>query len=331
MMQEVLSTKIKIYRFEVRIIDLMFLIAVSLIGLLTRISFYPWKSLDYTVHLENWFLAYKNNLLGTLGQPVGDYTAIYNYVLAILSLLGNNSLYLIKSVSVIFDYVGALYFSKIAYKLTNENKNMGYLAYAIFLMLPTVILNSSAWAQCDVIYITFILISFYQMLNNNESLTLFFFSISLSIKLQAIFFLPFLLFLLIKGKIKLRYFLWIPFIYSITIIPMLLFGRSLVSCFETYFIQMGEYNNLVYSAPTIYNFFDINESDLIVRTGLLYSILIIGVICYYFYDRTTLTCANFMLKFSTLFLMIVPFLLPKMHDRYFMLADVFTALCTIPV
>lgn len=53
MMQEVLSTKIKIYRFEVRIIDLMFLIAVSLIGLLTRISFYPWKSLDYTVHLEN--------------------------------------------------------------------------------------------------------------------------------------------------------------------------------------------------------------------------------------------------------------------------------------
>ena len=110
---------------------------------------------------------------------------------------------------------------------------------------------------------------------------------------------------------------------------MLLFGRSLVSCFETYFIQMGEYNNLVYSAPTIYNFFDINESDLIVRTGLLYSILIIGVICYYFYDRTTLTCANFMLKFSTLFLMIIPFLLPKMHDRYFMLADVFTALCTI--
>lgn len=326
-MKDQLLKKIRLYKFEIRVIDIIFLFSVTFVSLLIRVSLYPWQSSDYLVHLEKWFLAYKNNIFETLKSPVGDYTAMYNYILAFLSLIGDNSLYLIKSISVIFDFIGAIFFSKIIRKICNEN--VSYLAYAIFLCLPTVILNSSAWAQCDVIYVTFILISFYQLLNEKESAALFFYSISLSLKLQAIFFLPFYLFLGVKKKIKFRCFLWIPIVYILSIIPMLCLGRPLISCVKTYLVQMSEYNNLVYAAPTIYTFWDIDGLTLLVRTGVLYCVLIVGSLCYYCYEKVNVNASKELLKFSTLLVLIIPFLLPKMHDRYFILADIFTALCTI--
>ena len=74
-------------------------------------------------------------------------------------------LFLIKFVSIIFDYVCAIYSLKIVYKLTNKNILLSLIAYASVLFLPTVMLNGAMWGQCDSIYTSFILISLYYLLD----------------------------------------------------------------------------------------------------------------------------------------------------------------------
>ena len=327
-MNKLLLKNIKIFGIQFRLIDVIFLIAVILVSMLVRVSLYPHQSWDYILCLKEWFISYKENLSYTLAHPVGDYTAIYNYILAILSLLGNNSLYLIKTVSVIFDYIGAIVFSLIVFSIT-DNRKITLIGFAVFLMLPTVILNSSAWAQCDIIYATFILLAFYMILKNKYMLAMVFYSISFSIKLQAIFFLPFLIFLFVKGKIKARYFLFIPAVYCLSNLPMMMFGRSFADCIKTYFLQMNGYSGLVYSAPSLYAFFNIEESKMLVNTGTLYCIFVVGFICYLFYEKVGKGENKNLLYLATLLLLVIPYFLPKMHDRYFFLADIFTVLCAL--
>ena len=56
-MKDQLLKKIKLYKFEIRVIDIIFLFSVTFVSLLIRVSLYPWQSSDYLVHLEKWFLA----------------------------------------------------------------------------------------------------------------------------------------------------------------------------------------------------------------------------------------------------------------------------------
>ena len=94
-------------------------------------------------------------------------------------------------------------------------RSLPLVCFAVVLFAPTVVVNSSAWGQCDSIYAAFCLGSLYFLLRNKPWWACVFFGVALSFKLQAIFFLPVLIIVLVVNRQRLLALLAVPATFAV--------------------------------------------------------------------------------------------------------------------
>jgi Gpi18-like mannosyltransferase len=271
--------------------------------------------------------------LTAFANPFSDYTPLYLYFLKLLSFIHIYDLFTIKSLSILFD----LFLAFVAYLILSRTLNNKYIAgtffmaFALVLMIPTVILNSSLWAQCDSIYSAFTLLSLYFILRDRPVAASISFGIAISFKLQAIFFLPVLLgYLLARSARAWVNILWIPVIFVITLIPAWLGGGDFVYLLLTYVRQAGEFTDLTLSAPSVFAFINSNAISPAFSAVLSFVGYIIGlVIALWVISMVKDVFQKYMesreekiVLIALVSVLFIPFFLPHMHDRYFYLADV---------
>ena len=186
------------------------ILVITFLALLIRCIWLNGKSGDYIFFLELWVDTIKQyGGFKSLKYNIGDYNVPYIFILTCISYFKINSLYLIKFVSIFFDFICTIFSYKIVNKVTN-NKSIALFSYLIILFLPTLIINGSLWGQCDSIYASFILISLYYLLDKKYIKSFVFLGISFAFKLQFIFILPLYIVLFFREKdIKWYYFLLI--------------------------------------------------------------------------------------------------------------------------
>ncbi len=109
----------------------------------------------------------------------------------------------------------------------------------VIVFAPTIFINSGAWGQCDAIYTAFCLGSLYFLLKERPAWACVFFAVALSFKLQAIFFLPVLLIVLLKRKLSLKYLALIPLIFLLMLMPAYIAGRDAQSLLTIYVGQVS--------------------------------------------------------------------------------------------
>ena len=322
---------LKKYCFEV----LFFIITI--VSLKIRTNFIRLESGDYQNFLYTWFNQIKEGGgLLALKQEIGDYNIPYLFIIAILSYLPINPLISIKMVSIIFDYSMAIVAMLIIYEIFKDKKNKhiyALLTYSIVVILPTVVLNSSAWAQCDSIYTTFILLSLLFIIKEKYFKAFIFFGIAFSFKLQSIFILPvFIILYLANKKFSIYYFFIIPIVNIIMCLPAIMAGRSVISCFSIYFNQTGTYTDYIsMNFPSIYAMLikPIGGSNLIANVdkafssfGILFTLSIFVIIAIIVIYKDIKIDKKMVISLSLWSVMICTFLLPSMHDRYMYMADV---------
>ena len=101
----------------------LFVIVTSLFALLVRIAPLNFQSSDYSSFTSKWFdVLRENGGFKGLGTYVGDYNAPYMTIMAALTYIPVNSLYTIKAVSILFDFVLALSAGYLVAMLVNNNK-----------------------------------------------------------------------------------------------------------------------------------------------------------------------------------------------------------------
>ncbi|MEG0895822.1 MAG: hypothetical protein RSE93_08895, partial [Oscillospiraceae bacterium] len=207
--------KEKIYK-NIRIVDAIAVILIVILSLIAKVSMFEFKSGDYNIFLQPWYEIMKNiGGFKSLALDIGDYTPAYMYFMALLTYIPIDSLIGIKIFSCLFDIFLAVGVALIAYNFTNNNQK-AILAFGIASIAPTIMLNSGMWGQCDVIYTSFIIYSLYCLLKNKPFAATIFFGISISFKIQAIFFFPVLIVLWLKNKYKFKYFFVIPLVYVVS-------------------------------------------------------------------------------------------------------------------
>ncbi|HBG55325.1 MAG TPA: hypothetical protein DDW99_03590, partial [Ruminococcaceae bacterium] len=131
--------------------SLLFLVAVTTLAFAVRLKFLPFGSADSLRALQGWFAQLKQNGgLAAAGRLAGGYLPPYFYLLALMSYLPGRDLYLIKLLSFAGDIVLAVFALKIV--RLKYAQFWGEIAYAAVLLLPSVVLNSGAWGQCDSFY-----------------------------------------------------------------------------------------------------------------------------------------------------------------------------------
>lgn len=107
--------------------------------------------------------------LKQLGENVGDYNLIYQYVLLLISKAPLKDLYLVKLFTVLFDYGLALTMMQAAGYFASEKAKVPVLL--IVTALPTVLINGACWGQCDTVYVCFIVLSLYLVKTKRPALS----------------------------------------------------------------------------------------------------------------------------------------------------------------
>lgn len=344
-------------------------------AMMIRLAFFDKTNTDYEWFLSRWIEHYRTNGgFAAMKDSIGNYNIPYLYFLAMFSYSSINDLYLIKLLSVFFDIILAYAGMRLVQKCCGRTTR-GTVCFFVILYLPTVILNSAYWGQCDSIYVSFALLGLelalpergmhkfvektekketYNILDyfdmytatlptevpqntliekdgSHPLLSMVCIAAAFGFKLQAVFIMPIWLTLWIWRRYKWYTFAAFPLTYLIIILPAVLLGRPFRDAVMLYADQAGTVGDaLNYNSPSLTAFIR-NPANSGRTSGILIAaafaamllLLIIGICV-----RRNLTPGG-MLTYTALMVLVIPFLLPHMHDRYFYCADILTTVIAV--
>ena len=328
--RSVLTHKISVKKITFTVMDILLFLVLTGFALIMRYALRNVVAGDYKMFFEPWVATLREAGGGIKGLSAEfeyvDYTTPYLTILSFISICPFlNTLLLMKLVSIFFDFVAAFAVMAIVYDRT-KNMTYGILGYGALLMIPTVLTNGAMWAQCDIIFTSFVLWSLYFMLKGKTAWSMAFYGIAFAFKLQTLFLAPLYVILWMKGKVKLKHFLFLPLMYVIGMIPSLLAGKSFWELISVYFFQANgqmDIYALSHKFPNIYQLigtdsflFEYADAGIWVTLGALM------ILMYCFARKQYEMNACLLLRMGMLLTMTVVFFLPHMHERYAILVDV---------
>lgn len=301
---------------------LLGLIALFALGLLARLF-----TGKITGDMSKFYFIWYQNILDN-GAAVAfrehliGYTPAFWYLFAGTTLLDPilPRVTAIKLLPILFDFISTYFVYKIV-RIKYPHGNLPYWAAGLFFTLPTIFINSAQWGQMDALYTTFLIISLFFFLKEKPLQGMLAFALSFSIKFQAIFFVPFLVVLLLKKKVRWWQFLLVPAVYVISCIPAVILGSSWLDVLTIYLRQTTLFSQLSLNAPNLYIFvpWEVAEPALMIGFIVAFCTLTAWIICTALNKREI--TPERMVLLALISVSLTPFVLPRMHERYFYPAD----------
>ena len=303
----------------------LFWLNLFLLAVIVRLPWANFISRDYEVFLERWYIfIVKNGYFAALEYDFSNYNVPYLYLLSIAapSFISYKGYIVIKFISVVFDFVLAFFVYKCVSLKYGKSNTAPRIAALVTLLFPTVILNGSAWGQCDSIYSSFLVACLYALLRGRQFGAFVAFGLSFAFKPQAIFLAPLFLWMLVKKQVNWRYFFLSPLVYIVTLLPAWIVGRPLGDLLRIY---IDTYANkprfLNFNAPNLYQWIP-NRYFSLHPIGTAFAALVVVVIAVLVYKSRVEVTDNLVVYLATFSMLVMPFILPKMHDRYYFPAEV---------
>ena len=328
------TKKFKIKNFEIGFLDILLLVFATVFGCYIRYALRDVVAGDYKMFFEPWVATLREAGGGFKGLSAEfeyvDYTTPYLLILSFISICPLfNTLILMKMVSIFFDFVAAIAVGFIVYDMTGK-KQSGYMAYTVMLFVPTIVANSAMWAQCDIIFTSFVMLSLLYMLRDKPRISLIFYGVAFAFKLQTLFIAPLYLLLWVKKKMKIQHFLWLPIVYFIGIIPSWIAGKNLWDLLTVYLFQANGEMDIYKLSHKFPNVYQIIGTDSFLReyadAGIYFTLAVLMVLMYYIAQKNFVFTKDLIIRMGMFFVMVVVFFLPHMHERYGILADVLSVI-----
>lgn len=316
-----------IYKYK----DILMLIFVSILALIIRISLLKFQSYDFKNFLLPWFEEIKKNGgLQALHNQVGNYGITYQFLIAVATYIPVKPIIMYKTLSIFFDYVLAFSGANLVKQISSKFSRESFvITYSIILFVPTIIMNSGLWGQCDSIYCSFVLLSLLEIIKDKKVSGFILLGIAFAFKLQTVFVVPFFLLLYLKRRdFSITLFGISLIAFYICCIPGIVMGRKWTAPFLIYSGQTDETRiNLFYpnlsGILTKLNDGDIFTYKIMVHFFILLTIAILSVGGYYLLSNYKGAWDNSeILLYATWIAWTCVMFLPNMHDRYGYLVDV---------
>jgi Gpi18-like mannosyltransferase len=314
--------------------------AVPLIGILLLASLiYSWLIGWRTTDVEWWFVPWLDYIIqhgakASLEAPLqvqiegvngfANYSPPYLYLLVLASKASAwlPSFLLVKLVSV----AGAMFCAGCIYYLIRAlaPASVALLGAAGLFLVPSVALNGPAWGQTDMIWSALAALVVAFALRQRWAAMMLAFGAAVAFKLQAVFVAPFLLYMVLSYRISPRYFLLPVLAYAAMMLPAWLAGRPAWGLATVYLEQAGAYRWLSLNAPNPWSFVQYTrlisyETGVLLGTAAaVLTALSLGALSV----RWRRLHGGDLLLLAVTVAAAMPYVLPKMHERYFFLADI---------
>ena len=315
------------------------MVLAAAIGLLIRWAGRDFVSLDMRDALLPWFDQIKAaGGLSALSSQVGDYGLLYQTIISLMTYVDISPIYQYKLLSVAFDAALAV-MAALVYKDLMLNGLNGKaqtvsrevhesiltrsaLVGVLVWLLPTVMLNSAYWGQCDSIYAFFCLATLYQLRRGSYLFAFVLLGLAFSCKLQTVFIVPFIaVYYLITKRFSVVYILLSVAVMWLMGVVAFAYGRGLLAPLQIYYGQSSHYELMYLSFPSFgvllgddywgFRWYAIFFTLCVVVTGMY--------VCLnhrrFLHSRVNYYCV------VAWFIWSMVLFLPCMHDRYAYLLD----------
>jgi Gpi18-like mannosyltransferase len=292
---------------------------------LVYVTCVPLSNGDIREHLLHW-TAYliEHGRFDALGETFSEYAPPYLYLLSLGTLLAPfvGQLASIKMVSI----AGTVFLACCMRGLlaTCVDAPAARRGGLLTLCLPTVVANGPAWGQCDALYAGCALLAIAAAARGHVLAMMVAAGVALSFKLQAVFVGPLLLATLLAGRGRWWTLVLLPITYAMLMLPAWIAGRPIRDLALLYLAQGAYFHDLARSVPNIWQVLRAIAPRLPYGPGVAVgltlaagAVLLIGVTA-----RRALEDPRRVVLVALTGAILVPYLLPKMHNRYFFLADV---------
>jgi Gpi18-like mannosyltransferase len=303
----------------------MILFMSILFAILLRLSLVDYKTLDFFTSLKPSYNAISSIGFSAFSTNFSTYNPPYLYLLYVIARLFTNmpAVIAVKLPALVADFIcGYLVYRIVQTKYTATL--LPLVAGMAVLFAPTVLLNSAFWGQADSLFTAGLLACIYFLMEKEHSLAFFYFGIAMAFKLQAIFMVPLLFAFFLKNAISWKYFLIIPVVLILALIPSWLAGRPILDLLKIYLYQYPQFQLPTINAASIYSWLPATEQvfNLLYIPGLL-----AGAIAGFFIVTIAYKCPNelsksIIVELALLATLVIPFFLPAMHEQCFYPADI---------
>ena len=191
------------------------------------------------------------------------------------------------------------------------------------LFLPTVLMNSALWGQCDAMYASGLAACVYYLLGNRAGAAMVAYGLAFSLKPQAVFLAPLILVLVWQRRFS-PLLLYVPVaVYVLLTLPACVAGRSFLELVLLYANQrILPFPALTLGATNLYQWLPGVPFEPFFKAGL--ALAVVSAVAFMialarrFPDGLG---SPVLLQAALLSLVLMPYLLPAMHERYFFAAD----------
>lgn len=301
------------------------LVAVAAAVAAVYALFWPAVTGDMRTFLEPWLdVILANGRIGAFADPFSNYTPTYLYLLSAFSLLvGALSKYSVIKALAVF---GALLLGIATLRLVRAaGDGEARPALALWVMLlPSVIVNAPGMGQCDAFWAAACVMAVAAAIERRPVAMLVWFGIGIAFKAQAIFLAPFILQRLLAQRTPVPLWPLPGLVYALAMLPAILAGWPPLHAATVYLRQAEWGEDFIGNAANPWSFvhhFARADGAGWLWLGHLAALVAVGL--YLFATRRARDPdPRCVVALALLATMIVPFLLPKMHERFFFIADI---------
>ncbi|GHV05136.1 hypothetical protein FACS1894217_01510 [Clostridia bacterium] len=301
------------------------LIVVLLLSVILRILPRHVLTGDSLYALIPWADALDNGgIRNMLANTSYNYDALYAIMLWLFHQLPFSTLTCIKLMSVVFDYGCAAAMALAAYNLFGKQKFVALLAFTVGILNPLAIINSAAWAQCDIMYTFFSVLAMYMLARGRYIPAFVFLGLNMCFKLQAWFLIPvFVIYYFTEKKFSLWYFLIPLGVFFGTGLLMPIWGGSPLWSLQAYGDHLASYSAMVFNYPNIYALLHLDYQDPLrvakldlTAAGAFTTLLLLGSILVYMLNKKLRLTRDGLFMMAAFTVLLCVFFMPRMHERY---------------
>ncbi|QNA84385.1 hypothetical protein G4G27_10585 [Sphingomonas sp. So64.6b] len=298
---------------------------------LILIGLWPLTGNDMASFLLPWFdHIVATGPVASFSTPFSNYSPPYLYLLAAITPFSAvvPAMTLIKLLSLLGTAALALAARHLLRLLGVTDANR---AAALVFALPTVALNTGLMGQCDAMWAAPCLMALAAALRRRHVAMLAWCGLALAFKVQALLVAPFFLALLINRRVPIRLWPIMPLTTVIMMLPAWAAGWPAADLATVYLRQADTYDGLALKAPNIWAILQELPLGGLPMLGLALAAAIGASVAYIARFSTQPLTDRTIVSVALLATLLTTGLLPRMHERYFFLADVLALIMALVI
>lgn len=281
---------------------------------------WPVSAIDMDAYLRPWLRhILAEGPIGAFAMPFSNYSPPYLYALTLAAPLTGmlGEVAVVKLVG-----VAGLVWSAVAVHrlLRAAGAEPSAAGSALLLLLPTTLINGPLLGQCDGFWAAAALTALTHAVRKAPFPMLVWCGIAFAIKAQAIFLAPFVLAYLLAERVPLRLWPLTALGYIGLLLPAWAAGWPAADLLTIYLRQADHFVLISANAPNLWAAARMAGIGL-EASGVALAAAAAATILYVSWLRHRRLDAGVTVLAALLAVLLVPGLLPKMHDRFFFLAD----------